>query len=102
MTAPRPDVRLETAAMQPVACGSCGAQVLVRKSSWDQTTVQWNGEALALCAERRRTTDESLRPNHHAFTGCSALRSAIQVAAVRGDLDIVSDEPLPTHPEAHP
>lgn len=102
MIPPRSDVRLETAAMQPVACAACGAQVLARKSSWDQTTLQWNAEALAQCAERRTAEQASLRPNHNAFAGCSALRAAIRVAAVQGDLEVVSDEPLPTNPEAHP
>lgn len=88
--------------MQPVGCGTCGATVLARKSSWDQTTLQWTAAALATCAERRTTTAGSERPNRNAFTGCSALTAAIRAAAVAGQLDVQSDEPLPTNPEAHP
>lgn len=99
----RPDVRLETAPMQPVACTTCGAEVLARKSSWDQSTLQWSAAAVALCAERRTTTSgtaRSDRPNRNAFPGCAALRASIREAAVRGDLDVQSDEPLKTNPEA--
>ncbi|WP_202033129.1 hypothetical protein [Nocardioides sp. WS12] len=96
----RPDVRLEAAPMQPVDCGACGATVLARKSSWDQTTLQWSTDALATCAERRTAAESSERPNRNAFTGCSALTAAIRAAAVAGALDVQSDEPLPTNPEA--
>ncbi|MCX6401481.1 MAG: hypothetical protein NTX33_16320 [Propionibacteriales bacterium] len=104
MIEPRPDVRLEDAPMQPVDCPSCGAQVTARKSSWDQTTVQWTSPALAQCLERRRAVEESDRPNRRAFPGCPALREAVREAAVRGILDVQSGEPLKTNPaqEAHP
>lgn len=101
VTAPRPDVRLETAPMQPVDCGACGAAVLARKSSWDQTTLQWTADALLQCEERRTAEARSERPNRNAFTGCTALTAAIRAAAVAGHLDVQSDEPLPTNPEAH-
>lgn len=103
MSAPRPvrpDVRLEAAPMQPVSCATCGADVLVRKSSWDQSTLQWNAAALGRCAERRTTAARSERPNRNAFAGCAALRASIREAAVRGELDVQSDEPLKTNPEA--
>lgn len=100
---PRPDVRLETAPMQPVACTACGAEVLARKSSWDQSTLQWTAAALEQCAERRTTAGglpRSARPNRNAFPGCAALRASVREAAVRGDLDVQSDEPFRTNPEA--
>ncbi len=100
MTAPRPDVRLESAPMRPVTCATCGAAVLARKSSWDQSTVQWTAAALDRCTERRTTTEVSDRPNRNAFAGCTALRSSIREAAVRGSLDVQSGDPLTTHPEA--
>lgn len=96
----RPDVRLESAPLQPVACGACGAEVLARKSSWDQTTVQWTAEALNKCAERREPAEPSDRPNRNAFLGCGALRESLRAAAVAGRLDVQSDEPLKTNPEA--
>jgi len=91
--------------MQPVACGTCGAEVLARKSSWDQTTVQWDAASLAACAERRAaqaadTAPPSERPNRNAFPGCTALRTSLRAAAVAGTLDVQSDEPLMTNPEA--
>ena len=102
MIVPRPDVRLEDAGMQPVSCEACGAEVAVRKSSWDQTMLQWDAEALGRCLERRESPPESPRPNRNAFSGCSALRDAIRRAAVAGELDVQSDEPLKTNPGGHP
>lgn len=101
VTAPRPDVRLETAPMQPVDCTTCGATVAARKSSWDQTTLQWTADALARCEERRTTSAASPRPNRNAFPGCRALAAAIRAAAVTGHLAVQSDEPLPTNPREH-
>lgn len=82
--------------MQPVNCYACGAWVTARKSSWDQTTVQWTADALSLCWERG-DTPTSDRPNRNAFEGCGAMRTAIRAAAVSGSLDVQSDEPLPVH-----
>lgn len=96
----RPDVRLDDAPMQPVSCGACGATVTARKSSWAQTSVQWNTEALAQCLERRASHPDSDRPNRQAFPGCTALTEALREAAVRGRLDVQSDEPLRTNPDA--
>lgn len=99
----RPDVRLETAPMQPVSCTTCGAEVLARKSSWDQSTLQWTATALGQCTERRTTSDGATlsdRPNRNAFPGCAALRASVREAAVRGELDVQSDEPLKSNPEA--
>ncbi len=95
----RPDVRLETAPMQAVSCGTCGARVQARKSSWEQTSIQWTDEAVASCVERRASSPRS-GPNGATFTGCVSLRDSLREAAVRGDLDVVSGEPLPTNPEA--
>ncbi|MFI6874790.1 ferredoxin [Streptomyces sp. NPDC050400] len=69
--------------MRPLACGRCAAQVLVRKSSWQQTSVQWDGRSTALCAERDGAGD--------AFAGCGALRDTIREAALRGAIEIVDD-----------
>ena len=95
----RPDVRLETEPMRPVSCGTCGARVTARKSSWDQTSIQWSEDAMAACVERPRAP---VGPgvNGAVFTGCDALRDAVREAAVRGDLEVVSGEPLPTNPQA--
>lgn len=97
---PRPDVRLDDGPMRAVTCATCRAEVLVRKSSWDQTSVQWTDEALASCHERRQPLPTNERPNRNAFPGCSALKESIREAAVRGDLDIRDEDPLKTNPEA--
>uniref|UniRef100_A0AAU3H335 Ferredoxin n=1 Tax=Streptomyces sp. NBC_01401 TaxID=2903854 RepID=A0AAU3H335_9ACTN len=67
--------------MRPLACQRCAAQVLVRKSSWQQTSVQWDRPALALCAERD--------PADTAFEGCRSLRDTIREAALRGTVELV-------------
>lgn len=95
----RPDVRLDDAPMQPVSCGTCGAQVLARKSSWDQTSLQWSDDALASCVERRASAPRP-GPNGGTFAGCSSLRTTVREAAVRGELTVVSGEPLPTNRDA--
>lgn len=100
MTRLRPDVRLADAPMQAVGCTACAAQVLARKSSWDQSTVQWSAAALEQCTERRTTPEPSERPNRNAFAGCSALRASIREAAVRGTLEVRDDAPLKSNPEA--
>ncbi len=98
---PRPDVRLENGPMQPVNCTGCGAGVLARKSSWDQTTIQWTAEAVQACVERKQQLPPSTRPNRNAFLGCGALKSSVREAAVRGGLDIQDEDPLKTNPEGH-
>ncbi|MFN2538992.1 MAG: ferredoxin [Mycobacteriales bacterium] len=70
--------------MQPVRCGSCGAAVRVRKSSWDQTSIQWCSQASAACLERRASTNGP-------FIGCAALRDAVREAAVSGDITFPLD-----------
>lgn len=84
----RTDNRLDDMPMAPVSCGTCGAAVLVRKSSWNQTSVQWNAAASAQCAERR---DADRIAGHHRrpFLACSALRESIEAAIAAGDLAIV-------------
>lgn len=84
----RTDNRLDDVPMAPVACRHCGAQVLARKSSWNQTSVQWNAEASALCTERQ---DADRLAGHHRrpFLACSALRESIEAAVAAGDLAIV-------------
>lgn len=93
----RPDVRLENGPMTPVTCGTCGAGVEARKSSWDQTSIQWNDEALGACVERRASRPRP-GPNGAAFLGCAALNQSLREAAVRGELPVQDTDDLPTHP----
>ena len=64
----RPDNRLADGAMQSVGCEACGARVEVRKSSWEQTSVQWHADALEACIERRAASPRP-GPNGTAFSG---------------------------------
>lgn len=87
----RTDVRLVDAPMQPVQCSTCGACVEVRKSSWDQTSIQWDAESLQSCVQRRADSPGA-GPNGRSFGGCAALRESIREAAVRGDITIQAEE----------
>ncbi|WP_235736461.1 hypothetical protein [Nocardioides alcanivorans] len=87
--------------MRPVTCLTCAAEVLARKSSWDQTTVQWSAEAVERCVERKQQLPPNERPNRNAFLGCHALKDSVRAAAVRGALEIQDEDPLKTNPEAH-
>jgi hypothetical protein len=84
----RADNRLDDMPMVPIECRNCGARVLVRKSSWNQTSVQWNAGAAALCPERRQANQIA---GHHRglFLACSALRESIEAAVASGELAIV-------------
>ncbi|HEX5567009.1 MAG TPA: ferredoxin [Streptomyces sp.] len=88
----RHDDRLLDAPMQPVRCTACRARVEVRKSSWDQTSVQWNQDASRACLERRAHLPAS-GPNGGIFPGCSALREAVREAAARGDITVQEPDP---------
>jgi hypothetical protein len=82
----RADIRLADSPLVPVACGRCGAQVHARKSSWQQTTVQWDAAALAACTERRETD-----PAGGPFLGCSQLRDSVDDAVRQGALPILDE-----------
>ena len=92
----RPDVRLDDGPMNPVTCSTCSARVEVRKSSWEQTSIQWNGAAIAACHERRDTGDAA---DGVSFAGCTRLGESIRQAAVAGELPVQSGDPLPTNDE---
>jgi len=86
----RPDNRLADAPMVSVGCRQCGAAVEVRKSSWAQTSVQWNADATAACVQRRSA--EALAGHGRGlFLVCSELRDSIDDAVRRGQLPIVDE-----------
>jgi hypothetical protein len=89
----RPDIRLADAPMVPVTCRRCHAGVQVRKSSWDQTSVQWTARALQQCDERCQAGE--LEPyGGGLFLACSALADSIADAVRRGSVSIVDTDPL--------
>ena len=67
------DNRLDETPMMPVVCDNCGARVLARKSTWNQTSVQWNADATARCAERAEAQKMSAHASRGVFLVCSAL-----------------------------
>lgn len=81
--------------MTPVTCRSCGAQVLARKSSWEQTSVQWSALAMDRCLERRQAPEHSaiggtaLRPG--LFVVCARLRASIDEAVSTGALPVLDE-----------
>lgn len=84
----REDNRLDEMPMAPITCRECGARVLARKSSWNQTSVQWNANAAKRCIERGEA--ERLAGHHRGpFLACSALRDSIEGAVAAGELAIV-------------
>ncbi|TDD91089.1 ferredoxin [Actinomadura darangshiensis] len=74
----RQDERLLEGPLVPVSCRRCAAEVLVRKASWEQTSIQWNAAARAACT----TLDED------PLATCPALRSAVQEAALNGSVTV--------------
>ena len=89
--APRSDNRLDEMPMRPVACRKCGARVLARKSSWNQTTVQWNADATSRCTERAEAEKISGPGGRGVFLVCSALSESIIDAVRHGELAIVDE-----------
>ena len=87
----RADNRLDDMPMLPVACRDCGARVLVRKSSWNQTSVQWNADATSRCAERREARKMLAPGSRGVFLVCSALSESIFDAVLHGDLPVVDE-----------
>ncbi|ALI24634.1 hypothetical protein XA26_07740 [Mycolicibacterium fortuitum] len=89
----RPDNRLDDAPMVPVTCARCGAGVEVRKSSWNQTSVQWTGAALSRCEERCTAAQLGDNGGRGLFLACSALGGSIVDAVRSGALQVVDERP---------
>ncbi|WP_170308169.1 ferredoxin [Mycobacterium cookii] len=81
------DSRLSDCPMVTVSCRRCGGQMLARKSSWNQTSVQWNAEASAGCVERRHPAAQ----RQGVFMACSALAESIAGAVRDGNVPIVDE-----------
>ena len=87
----RPDNRLRDAPMTPVTCGSCGARVHARKSSWEQTSVQWDADSVASCARRRMSPHGTgvTTSRDVPVSLCLDLRDSIEAAVRRGALPVL-------------
>lgn len=69
---------------QPVACTRCGVQVLVKKNSLPQTSVQWLSRT-SQCPEMDRDITE------RAFVGtCHGLRDSIEEAVRAQQVEVPS------------
>lgn len=85
------DMRLYTRArLTRVACLDCLACVGVKKNSEHHTSIQWNTEALAACAEfARRDASPGGRAIHE---GCARLVASIDAAVREGHIDIGAED----------
>lgn len=85
------DQRLYTEArLVEVACLDCLASVRVKKNSEHQTSIQWNADALANCAEFRRAASQPEgRPIRVA---CTRLRSSIEQAVKDGVIEVGAED----------
>ena len=78
-----------TAGLVPVTCGSCTSEVLVRKASQVQTSIQWRSSPADTCPEfaaRVAAGELSAR-----IDTCPALRASIDRAVATGAV-AVADE----------
>ena len=87
----RADNRIDETPMAPVTCRNCDARVLARKSSWYQTSVQWDADAAARCLERREAQKMGAHGSRGVFLACSALSESIVDAVRNGELRMVDN-----------
>ncbi len=92
----RADNRLDEMPMEPVTCRNCDARVLARKSSWNQTSVQWDADAAARCPERREAQKMRAHGSRGVFLVCSALSESIVDAVRNGELRLVDNARVAT------
>lgn len=80
--------------MQSVTCRVCSASVLVRKSSWEQTSVQWTAASLQLCERRREVIESADRAGASPLflKGCADLRDSIEDAVAHGDVAVLDTQ----------
>lgn len=84
------DNRLADLPMTPVECQRCHATVQVRKSSWQQTSVQWDEAGARTCPERRPSLSAGGIREADFFT-CAGLRESIAQAALSGTISLVDN-----------
>lgn len=79
--------------MRPVSCEHCGTEVLVRKSSVDQTSVQWQAVPSEVCP---RFAEASKAGKVSALQdACPNLESSIGHAVRQGVITLPESEKLP-------
>jgi len=78
-----------TAGLTPVACAACTTEVLVRKASRMQMSIQWQSSPAESCpefAERVAAGELSAR-----IDTCPRLREAIEKAVATGEVAVRDD-----------
>ncbi|WP_027503606.1 hypothetical protein [Rhodococcus sp. UNC363MFTsu5.1] len=75
--------------MQPLACDRCGNRVLVEKTSWHHTAIQWTSESESSCAEFR--DGKPSRARTVRVQVCEALQESIDQAVLDGRLDVAEN-----------
>ena len=88
----RPGNRLADSPMVHVACRRCSANVLARKSTWEQTSVQWDALSTARCEQRADARALSALGGRGIFLGCSELTESILGAVSTGELTLVDEQ----------
>jgi hypothetical protein len=71
--------------LRELACDGCGALVRVKKSSLQQTSVQWTTRAVRQCAEF--TARVALGETTALVESCATLRDSIDRAVREGRLE---------------
>lgn len=85
------DQRLYTRArLSQIACLDCLARVGVKKNSAHHTSIQWDADSLAECAEFRRLDRQSGGRSVHA--SCPRLQASIDAAVRDGQLMIGAED----------
>jgi hypothetical protein len=80
------DERLADLPMTPVECRRCHAVVRVRKSSREQTSIQWDTDGVRACRERSVPGRGGLREAD--FVTCAGLRESIAQAVRSGQVPL--------------
>ncbi|MBC7301768.1 MAG: hypothetical protein H5T78_12530 [Nocardia sp.] len=74
------------AGLTPLRCQACSAQVLVRKASAHQTSVQWTEPPAARCPVFAQLAEHGARPGRPE--SCPSLDKSIKWAVDEGVLEI--------------
>lgn len=72
--------------LTPLRCQSCQAEVLVRKSSSRQTSVQWTEDPAARCPVFAELSAKGTGPGRPET--CDRLQLTIEWAVTEGELDV--------------
>ncbi len=73
--------------LREVACRRCATTVLVRKNTLTQTSIQWLGDAGAVCAELAEKRVAGVHTGRVAR--CESLRTSIDEAVADGRLEVL-------------